>query len=141
MNVINILSIAICLIINNPDTIFIVRSNIDTICIMSNDIDRVDTFGLFQLTYHLSKEMSDSLHSKNINSCQLLFKLRNKDWIMLQEYEMRAAKIPEGYYVTTDFGKIVYKKDCIHIGYNNYPDKLKKKNIHRKRNWTRPVFW
>ena len=140
MNLIHILSAAMCLNVTPPDTIFILCSNTDTICITSNDFVSVDTFGLFQLTYHLSKEMSDSLSSANINSCQLLFKLRNKDWIMLQEYEMRAAKVPEGYYVTTDFGKIVYKEDCIHIGYN-YPDNLKKKNKDCKHYWTQSMFW
>ena len=36
---------------------------------------------------------------------------------------MRRARVPEGYSITTDFGKIVYRENHIHIGYN-YPDKL-----------------
>ena len=132
MKFISVLSIAIYLSVNTPDTIFRVCSNIDTIYITSKDIVRVDSFGLFQLTYQLTKEMSSALHSANVDSCQLWFNLKNKNWILLQEYEKRAARIPEGYYVTTDFGNIVSEERTIHVGYN-YPEKFKKRKNFRKR--------
>lgn len=140
MSFVKILSIVISLNASTPDTVFRVYSVADTIYITSNDIVHVDTFGLFELTYHLSKEMCDSLDSMNYNSCQIYYHLKNKDWILLQEYEMRRARVPEGYSITTDFGKIVYREDCINIGYN-YPDKLKKnKRRFRKRYLTQPKF-
>lgn len=139
MSLVKILSIFVSLSTSTPDTIFRVYSVADTIYITSNDIVQVDTYRLFQLTYHLSKEMCKSLDSTNYNSCQIYFHLRNRNWILLQEYEVRRARIPEGYYITTDFGKIVYK-GYIHIGYN-YPDKLKKnKRRFRKRYLTQPKF-
>lgn len=139
MSFVKILSIFISLNASTPDTIFRIYSVADTIYITSNDIVQVDTYGLFQLTYYLSKEMSDFVDSTNYNSCQIHYHLKNRNWILLQEYEMRAARIPEGYYITTDFGKIVYKS-YIHIGYN-YPDKLKKnKRRFRKRYMTQPKF-
>lgn len=139
MNFIRILSIAMCLSTNTPDTMFRVCSVSDTIYIKSNDIVQIDTYGLFHLTYHLSKEMCHSLYSANYNSCRIYYHLRNRDWILLHEYERRRARIPEGYYIITDFGTIVYE-DRIHIGYN-YPDKLKKnKRRFRKRYLTQPKF-
>ena len=140
MSFIKILSIAMCLNTSTPDTMFRVCSVADTIYITSDDVAQIDTFGLFHLTYHLSKEMCDSLDSMNYNSCQIYYHLKNKDWILLQEYEMRRARIPEGYYITTNFGTIVYKENRIHIGYN-YPDKLKKnKRKFCKRYLTQPKF-
>ena len=139
MNFIYIILVNICLSANASDTTFMVRSKTDTVYITSNDIVRVDTFGLFELTFHLSKEMCDFLNTMNYNSCQIYYHLRNKSWIILQEYEMRTARIPEGYSITTDFGKIV-RKDCINIGYN-YPDKIKKRRNYRKKYMIQPVFW
>ena len=65
MNFVKILSIVISLNASTPDTIFRVCSVADTIYVTSNDIVQIDTYGLFQLTYHLSKEMCNSLHSLN----------------------------------------------------------------------------
>ena len=140
MNFVKILSIVISLNASTPDTIFRVCSVADTIYVTSNDIVQIDTYGLFQLTYHLSKEMCNSLHSANYNSCRIYYHLRNRDWILLHEYERRRARIPEGYHITTDFGTIVLKEDRIHIGYS-YPDKLKRnKRRFRKRYLTQPKF-
>ena len=139
MSFIKILSIVTCLCTNIHDTIFRVCTYNDTVFITSNDIVHVDTFSLFELSCLLSKEMSDSLRSLEYDSCQIYYHLRNKDWFLLQEYEIRSARIPEGYYITTDFGKIVYKENLIHIGYN-YPEKIKRKRNYLKRYWTRPKF-
>ena len=140
MNFVKVLSIVISLNASTPDTIFRVCSVADTIYITSNDIVQIDTFGLFQLTYHLSKEMCDALYSTNYNSSLIYYNLRNIDWILLQEYEIRRARIPEGYYITTDFGTIVCKEDRIQIGYN-YPDKLKKnKRKFSKHHLIQPKF-
>lgn len=137
MSFFKMLSIVISLNSSTIDTVFKVCYVADTVYITSNDVAQVDTCGLFELTYYLSKEMCDSIDSTNYNSCQIYYHLRNRDWISLQEYEMRRARIPEGYYITTDFGKIVYKKG-IHIGYN-YPDRLKKRKF-CKRYLTQPKF-
>ena len=139
MSFAKMLLVVISLNASITDTIFRVCSVADTIYITSNDIVQVDT-GLFQLTFHLSKKMCDSVDSTNYNSCQIYYHLKSRDWTLLQEYEMRKAKVPEGYYITTDFGKIVYKDDLIQIGYN-YPDKLKKnKRKFSKCYLTQPKF-
>lgn len=129
-----------CLESSSQDTVFSVCTNIDTIYIMSNDIVSVDTFSLFSLNYHLSKEMARRLDSININTCQVYFNLKNKSWVFLQKSEIRSASIPEGFYVWTDFGMVMNEKGMIHVGYN-YPEKIKKKRNFRKRYLTRSPFW
>ncbi len=129
MGFINILSIVICLNISTPDTVFKIYTYRDSIYVTSMDIIRIDTFN-FDLICHLSKEMSDILLPIKYDSCQVYF--RNKDWFLLQEYEIRGAHIPEGYYICTDFGKLMYKARVINIGYN-YPKKIKKKRNYCKR--------
>ncbi len=136
MCLIKILPIVMCLISSTPDTIFKIFVDGDTIYVTSADLVRVDTSN-FSLRCHLSKEMSDILRPIKYDSCQLFIK--NKDWILLKEYEMRAAHIPEGYHVTTDFGRIMYQDGIIWIGYS-YPEKIKKKRCFRKRYYTIPIF-
>ena len=136
MCLIKILPIVICLSTNTPDTIFKIFVEGDTIYVTSTDIVRIDTSN-FALRCYLSKEISDILHPIKYDSCQLYVK--NKDWILLQEYEIRAARIPEGYYIWTDFGRIQYEEGLIYVGYN-YPEKIKKKNNYRKRYYTTPIF-
>ena len=80
MSLVKILSIFVSLSTSTPDTIFRVYSVADTIYITSNDIVQVDTYRLFQLTYHLSKEMSDFVDSTNYNSCQIHYHLKNRNW-------------------------------------------------------------
>ena len=131
-----ILSIILCLVANTPDTVFKIQTRVDTIYVTTTDIVYAAVSN-FDMSCHLSKEMSDSLLSLKYDSCQVFVK--NGEWIFLQEYELRAAHIPEGYYIWTDFGTIMYKEGWLHVGYN-YPYRIKKKRNYGKRYLTVPMF-
>lgn len=133
---IKLLVISMCLNSSTPDTVFRIVVNSDTIYVTSTDVVRIDTSN-FALRCHLTKEMSDILRLIKYDSCQVYVK--NNDWILLQEYEMRAARIPEGYHITTDFGRIMYQNGVIYVGYS-YPEKIKKKINYRKRYYTASIF-
>lgn len=110
---------------NTTDTTFKILTDRDTFYVTSEDIVHVDTVGLFSLTFNLSKEMANFLHMTTNPSCQIFLHLKNKEWVLLQEDEIRRTSTPEGYYITTDFGKIMWKKYQINIGYN-FPIKVMK---------------